>query len=88
MLIPSCSAALPATSVGIAVYTLPEVLDPEWDKQLLGAQVVINVATLLEFSNMWQCNVPGLSTGPATLSITWEACDGLVSSATTQLIYD
>ena len=75
--------------------TLPEEFTPEWDKQLLGNQMAINVANLLESGNGWQCqlhvslpdsstysvlgNVPGLSAGLATLSMVCGVCDRLVS---------
>ena len=89
------SAPLSAT-VGVAIYILPEELTSEWDKQPLGDQMVIDVASILESRDTWQCkshlnisdtiidralgNVPGLSAGPATLSIICKANDTLVSS--------
>ena len=55
MLILSHRTSLPTTSIGIAIWILPEELTLEWDKQPLGDQVVINVATLFTNDNMWQC---------------------------------
>ena len=77
----------------IAIFNLPEELTPQWDKQPLGDQVVINVVGLLESGNTWHCkyyiylhdsdahiisgDVPGLSA--ATLSLTCRVSDVLVS---------
>ena len=79
------SSAPPSSVVGIAIFILPKELTPQWDKQPLGNQVITDVASLLKFGNTWQCrsyfylynssvhttsgDVPGLSGGPATLSI-------------------
>ena len=76
-----------------AIFNLPEVLTPEWDKQPFGNHVVTTVARLLKSGNVWQCmsyylhdssvhvvsgGVPGLSVGPATLSIIYCVSDILV----------
>ena len=53
-MLPPHSTAHPSISVGIAIYTLPE-LTFGWDKQPLGDQMVTNVASLLESGNEWQC---------------------------------
>ena len=90
------STAPPSTTIVVAVCALPEELTPEWKKQPLGDHMVTNVASLLESGNKWKCkshfyffdssvdsvqgNVPGLSVGPGTLSMTSRACDVLVNS--------
>ena len=49
------STAPPTTAVGVAIWTLPEDLTPQWDKQPIGDQMVTNIASLLESGNGWQC---------------------------------
>ena len=91
----SCSIAPPSVTVGITICILPEELTTEWDKQLFGGQMITNVASLLASNDGWKCrtwfhlfilstddilgNVPGLFTGPITLSITCMVSDVLVS---------
>ena len=37
----------------IAIWTLSEELTPEWNKQPMGNQMVIDVNSLLESGNTW-----------------------------------
>ena len=41
--------------VGVAIWTLPGELTPEWDKGPLGDQIVTDVASLLQSGDGWQC---------------------------------
>ena len=89
------STAPSSATVVIVIWTLPEELTPEWDKQFVGNQMVTDVNTLLESGNEWQCksslhlydsgtegmlgNVPGLQNDPAILFINCRASNVLVS---------
>ena len=90
------SSAPPTTSIQIAIWILPEELTPEWKKQPLGDQIVTDVASLLQAGSTWQCksnfdilnsinngilgNVSGYTVELATISISCEESDVLVSS--------
>ncbi|KAG9312088.1 hypothetical protein JVU11DRAFT_7372 [Chiua virens] len=76
---PFLFTAPPSADIVIAVWTLPEELTPEWNKQPVGEKMVTNVASLLASGNIWTCNVPGLLDHPATLSTTCNTSDVLSS---------
>ena len=52
---PPSSTVPSATMVGVAIWTLPGELTPEWDKGPLGDQIVTDVASLLQSGDGWQC---------------------------------
>ena len=96
LLTPSPHSTAPfSAAVVIAIWTLPEELTPEWDKQPVGNQMVTDVDTMLESGNAWQCkhflhlydsgaegmigNVPGLQNNPVILSVSCMTSNVLVS---------
>ena len=92
----SYSSAPLTAPVQITIWILPEELTLEWDKQLLGNQIITDVSSLLESSNTWEGMFPlyvsnmigkngtgdisGFSASSAKISIVSKKVDVLVSS--------